>query len=132
MTLQLARSGRLEALAQRNSDRILVKPARHRSDIVLPEEGTVAAYLIDALGQGSSVEQIEAETGWSKSSVMINLYRVAKKSGIGIRRRNDVMHLLVPRGAENVYPRKQISRAEKERLENAVHPARFPLSMRSN
>lgn len=107
MTLELARSGRIAALKQLNADRILVRPARHKSDVVLPEEGTVAAYLIDALGQGSSVEQIEAETGWSKSMVIVNLYKVAKKSGVGIRRRNDVMHLLVPKGAENVYPRKQ-------------------------
>ncbi|WP_299916270.1 hypothetical protein [uncultured Roseobacter sp.] len=110
MTLQLARSGRITALSHRNSDRILVRPARHRADVMLPEEGTVAAYLIDALGQGSTSDQIESETGWSKPTVLINLYRVAKKSGVGIRRRNDVMHLLLPKGAENVYPRKQVTR----------------------
>lgn len=109
MTLELARSGRVAALKQLNADRILVRPARHKSDVILPEDGTVAAYLIDALGQGSSVEQIKAETGWTKSMVIVNLYKVAKKSGVGIRRRNDVMHLLVPKGAENVYPRKQAS-----------------------
>lgn len=107
MTLELARSGRIAALAHLNSDRILVKPARHKADVALPEDGTVAAYLIDALGQGSSVEQIVAETGWTKSMVIVNLYKVAKKSGVGIRRRDEVMHLLVPKGAENVYPRKQ-------------------------
>ena len=125
MTLELARSGRIAALAQLNSDRILVRPARHKSDVVLPEEGTVAAYLIDALGQGSSVAQIEAETGWSKPMVIVNLYKVAKKSGIGIRRRNEVMHLLVPRGAENVYPRKQAARPRSEsdnHVGNAVMP----------
>ncbi|WP_195821163.1 hypothetical protein [Roseobacter sp. MH60115] len=108
MTLERARSGRIAALAHLNSDRILVKPANHKGDVALPEDGTVAAYLIDALGQGSSVEQIVAETGWSKSMVIVNLYKVAKKSGVGIRRRNAVMHLLVPQGAENVYPRKQV------------------------
>ncbi|MGC3939837.1 hypothetical protein ACOTTU_18675 [Roseobacter sp. EG26] len=114
MTLQLARSGRIAALSHRNSDRILVKPARHKSDVVLPDEGTVAAFLIDALGQGSSVEQIISETGWSKSTVLINLYKVAKKSGVGIHRRREVLHLLVPKGAENVYPRKQAVRPPRD------------------
>ncbi|MBW4707011.1 hypothetical protein KX928_04335 [Roseobacter sp. YSTF-M11] len=114
MTLELARSGRIAALSHRNADRVLVRPARHKSDVTLPEEGTVAAYLIDALGQGSTVDQIVAETGWSKSTVLVNLYKVAKKSGIGIRRRQDTLHLLVPRGAENVYPRKHAVRRPVE------------------
>lgn len=110
MTLEIARSRRIAALAHVNADRVLVRPARHEGDVVLPENGTVAAYLIDALGHGSSVTQIKTETGWSKPTVMVNLYRVAKKSGVGIHRRNNVMHLVVPKGAENVYPRKEVAR----------------------
>ncbi len=129
MTLELARSGRVAALTHLNSDRILVKPARHKADVVLPEEGTVAAYLIDALGQGSSVDQIVAETGWTKSMVIVNLYKVAKKSGVGIRRRNEVMHLLVPKGAENVYPRKQAARSTNDSRNHVGKPLTAPFRM---
>lgn len=126
MTLERARSGRIAALAHLNSDRILVKPANHKGDVTLPEDGTVAAYLIDALGQGSSVEQIVAETGWSKSMVIVNLYKVAKKSGMGIWRRNAVMHLLVPQGAENVYPRKQVMQTVGDESKRVGKPHTVP------
>ncbi|MFK7881554.1 hypothetical protein [Roseobacter sp.] len=112
MTLQLAQSRRVKALSQRNADRILVHPARYKSDVVLPDESTAAGYLINALDQGTSLSEIEAETGWSKATVMINLYKVAKKSGVGIHRRSDIMYLMLPEGAEGIHPSKQIIRNE--------------------
>jgi hypothetical protein len=108
MTLHLAKTRRLQALNQRADNRILVKPAIHHSQVRLPDEGTVAAYLIDSLGRGVTVEQLEAETGWSKSTVIVNLYKVAKKSGVGIRRREDRMHLVLPEGSGHIYPRARV------------------------
>lgn len=107
MNLQVARTGRLNALENSNLDRVLVAPAKHRTDIRLPDEGTVAAYLIDALGEDSTPEQIQAETGWSKSTVMVNLFKVAKKSGVGILRRNGKLSLLLPNNARDIYPRQR-------------------------
>ena len=108
MTMDLARTRRLQALNKKSADRILVKPAAHYSQVRLPDEGTVADYLIDALGHGCTAEQLEAETGWSKSTVVVNLYKVAKKSGVGIRRREDMMHLVLPEKSGHIYPRPKI------------------------
>ena len=112
MTLQLAKQRRIEALTKAGSDRILVKPAEHASHVHLPEEGTVADYLLEALGHGCDVEQLESETGWSRSTVIVNLYRVAKKSGVGIRRRADTLHLMLPKGAKHMYPRPRVVATE--------------------
>ncbi|MFK7744715.1 MAG: hypothetical protein AB8B47_06665 [Roseobacter sp.] len=108
MTLEMARTRRLEALNKRSSDRILVKAAEHHSQVKLPDEGTVAAYLIDALNRGCDVAQLETETGWSKSTVVVNLYKVAKKSGVGIRRSADTLHLVLPEGSSRVYPHARV------------------------
>jgi hypothetical protein len=122
MTLHIAKSRRLVALRTRNQDRVLVTPARHGSDVALPEEGTVAAYLIDALGQGSTVEQIQCETGWSKATAMVNLYKVAKKSGVGIQRKENELHLILPEGAKNIYPRQKVIYSGRSRGFEATGP----------
>lgn len=108
MTLDLAKQRRLRALNDKSADRVMVKPAAHHSQVVLPDTGTVAAYLFDALARGCGVEELEAETGWSKSTVMVNLYKIAKKTVVGIRRRGDQMHLLLPEGASRVFPNAKV------------------------
>lgn len=112
MTIQLAKRRRLEALTKCRNDRMLVKPAEHASHVKLPDEGTVADYLLEALGHGCQVEQLSQETGWSKSTVLVNLYKVAKKSGIGIRRRSETLHLVLPQGAKHMYPRPRVVATE--------------------
>ena len=108
MTLQLARTRRLDALNNRFTDRMIVDPADHSSQVKLPAQDTVAGYLIEALGHGCQLEQLEAETGWSKSNVLINLYKVAKKSGVGIRRSGSKLHLVLPEGSSHIYPRPKV------------------------
>lgn len=108
MTVQLAKARRLTALNHRNTDRMLVAPAAHTSQVDLPDDGTVAAYLIDALGHGCCLDDLETETGWSKSTVIINLYKVAKKSGVGIHRRAKELHLVLPEGSDHIYPRTKV------------------------
>lgn len=103
MTLNLAKARRLEALDNRNVDRILVKPAAHHSQVKMPDEGTVADYLIEALRHGTDLGELASETGWSKSTVLVNLYTVAKKTGVGIRRREDVLRMVLPKGCEQDY-----------------------------
>lgn len=112
MTLQTAKHRRVQALTKAHADRILVKPADHHSCVHLPEEGTVADYLLEALGHGCQVEELEAETGWSKSTVLVNLYKVAKKTGVGIRRRANTLHLILPEGAKHMYPRPRVVATE--------------------
>ncbi|MEM1073778.1 MAG: hypothetical protein AAGI36_04960 [Pseudomonadota bacterium] len=108
MTLELARTRRIEALNNSNKDRVLVRPALHHSQVKMPEEGTLADYLIDALGHGADVDQVASETGWSRSTVVVNLYKVAKKSGVGIRRHDNTLHLVLPRGSGHIYPRPKV------------------------
>jgi hypothetical protein len=108
MSLKLARERRLEALKNRNEDRILVKPAVHRTQVKLPDPGTIADYLIDALRHGTDLGQLAAETGWSRSTVLVNLYKVAKKTGVGVRRSEDTLHLMLPRDAGNIFPRLRV------------------------
>ena len=98
MNLEHAKARRLAALSKCNSDRLLVSPVGHVSDLRLPQNETVAAYLIDALGVGCTIEQFAEQTEWSKARIMANLYKVAKKTGIGILRRNDRLHIVWPEG----------------------------------
>lgn len=107
MNLRIAQNGRLKALTKLNGDRVLVAAAKRRSDLRLPDQGTVAAYLIDAISDNSSVAQIESETGWSKATVMVNLFKVAKRSGVGIRRENGKLSLILPADARDIYPRQR-------------------------
>ena len=104
MDLQLAKSRRLEALNQTNADRLLVAPAKHMSDLRLPKEGSIADHMIKVLGEGFTVEQFAEEMEWSKSRIMVNLYQVAKKTGIGIQRQNQILHLVMPEGASDKSP----------------------------
>jgi hypothetical protein len=113
MNLHLAKMRRLAALRNREADRVLVAPAKHKSDLRLPDEGTAADYLVMALVAGVTVSQIMAETGWSKPTVMVNLYKVAKKTGIGIRRRNESLYIILPEDAGSLYRRqKDVTRRE--------------------
>ncbi|MGD9294748.1 MAG: hypothetical protein PVI41_07690 [Roseobacter sp.] len=112
MTLKMAKDRRVRALTARCEDRILVKPAAHHSQVQLPADGTAAAYLIDSLVRGCRAEQLALETGWSKSTVMVNIYKVAKKCGVGVRRRDDTMHLVLPEGSSRIYPRAKIVASE--------------------
>ena len=115
MTLELAKQRRLEALNKSRRDRILVKPAAHHTDVALPALGTVADYLLESLGHGCRVAQLQRETGWSRSSVLVNLFKMAKKSGIGIRRKADTLYLVLPEGAKHMYPRPRIVATESAR-----------------
>ena len=48
------------------------------------------------------------EPGDRTYTVMINLYKVAKKSGVGIRRNAEMLHLILPQGAGRLYPRAKV------------------------
>lgn len=102
MTLALARNRRIDALNKCKADRILVAPAAHVSQVKLPYEGTVAEWLMEALSCGATVDQLAEQTGWSSSTVLINLYRVAKKSGVGIRREHDSLHMIMPEDFDEI------------------------------
>jgi hypothetical protein len=120
MTLQIAKLRRLEALKNRCRDRVLVEPAEHYSQINLPVEGTAADYLIGALGHGTDVAQLSAETGWSEATVISNVYKVAKKTGVGVRRENNRLYLVLPHGAGRIYPRsKVVSEPDTVEIESA-------------
>ncbi len=110
MTFNLAKARRLEALNTGNFDQILVKPAAHYSLVKMPDEGTVAEYLIEALLYGADLGELASETGWSRSTVLVNLYKVAKKTGVGIRRREDVLRIILPKGSQQAeFKRKIVS-----------------------
>ena len=100
MDLQQAMSRRLTALEHSNSDKILVSPAHHAAEMCLPAEGTVAAVIISALSKGVAAKQFATEAGWSRSLTMVNLFKVAKKTGIGIERRNGTLFAVWPDGYE--------------------------------
>ena len=88
----------------------LAKPIFGPKDRVhLSVSGDITVYEVTyTLNEEGAAEEIEAETGWSKSTVMINLYKVAKKSGVGILRSNDMLHLMMPPGASRDYPRAKV------------------------
>ncbi|WP_298841199.1 hypothetical protein [uncultured Roseobacter sp.] len=100
MNAELARNRRLEALSKRKADRVLVQPRRYASEMNPPEEGTISAWLIGALIHGVTSQEIEEKTGWSRSTALVNLYQVAKRAGVGIRRQSEKLHIILPEGAE--------------------------------
>ena len=96
MNLQHVKQRRLVALKKCKSDRVLVSPAPHKSDLCMPPAETVASYLIEALRAGFTIEQFTSETGWTKPRIMTNLYKVAKKTGVGIQRRSERLFIVWP------------------------------------
>ena len=96
MTIRIANARRLRALRSLEADKVLIKPARHKSDLVRSKEGTVGAYLFDALAKGPTLEQIQLETMWTKSTAMAYLYRMAKRSGVGILRQSGRYFMILP------------------------------------
>ena len=108
MTLQIAKSCRVEALKNCCQDRVLIEPAEHQSQINLPMEGTVADFLLGALAHGANVVQLSAETGWSKATVFSNIYKLSKKTGVGVRRKDNGLYLVLPQGADRIYPRSKV------------------------
>ena len=128
MTLQIAKHRRVQALIGTRDDRVLVKPADHHSRVKLPDEGTVADYLLEALGHGCRIEELEMETGWSKSTVLVNLYKLAKKSGVGIRRRANTLHLILPEGAKHMYPRPRVVATESTSPLNGNYTVITPMA----
>lgn len=101
MSLQIAKTRRLAALEKCNSDRMLVSPADKEADLKLPEPQTTAADLIDALKKGVTTEELCVEMDWPKARLMTNLYRVAKKTGIGVERRDSQLHIVWPECADD-------------------------------
>lgn len=100
MSLHLAKARRLEALKTRNHDRVLVKPAARHSDVKEPDAGTVAYFLFEELRRGTTITQLANETGWSRSTILVNLYKVAKKTGVGLKRHDDELNMILPSGFE--------------------------------
>lgn len=98
MNLEHAKSRRLAALEKRECDRLLVAPAHHESDVHLPDEGSVALTIINALSSGLTAEQFATQAGWSRSRTMVNLFKVAKRTGVGIERRDGRLFAVWPDG----------------------------------
>ena len=98
MNIEIAKSRRLAALENRNADRLLVSPAGTQSELDMPTEGSIAQVMITTLSGGMTAEQFALEAGWSRSRTMVNLYKVAKKSGIGIERRDGKLFAVWPEG----------------------------------
>ena len=104
MTLNLAKARRLEALDNRNVDRILVKPAAHHSQVKMPDEGTVADYLIEALRHGTDLGELASETGWSKSHCAGQpVYGSQKKPVLGFAVVKMYFRMVLPKGCEQDY-----------------------------
>lgn len=102
MTKSLAKALRLERAKNSDDHGVVAQPAILSSQVKAPERGTVADYLFNALLQGASLTQLSSETGWSESTVLVNLRIVAKKTGIGIYRREDRLSLILPKGRDTL------------------------------
>ncbi len=64
----------------------------------MPTDGSVAQLMISALSDGLTVEQFVVETEWSRFRAMVNLFKVAKKTGVGIERRDGKLFAVWPDG----------------------------------
>jgi hypothetical protein len=122
MTLKLALDGRTRALALRKADRILVKPAAHLTDVVLPVKGSLDAGLLMVLHRGVSVERLAGKSGWSPSEVMVQVFRIVKRARLGIERRGGELFLLYPETGMSSSSQGEELREAVKRYRTSDHP----------
>lgn len=96
MSLQLARDGRARALALRQADRTLIKPATSLTDVILPKKGSLDAGLLMVLHRGVSVERLMGKSGWSAPEVMAHVFKIVKRARLGLERRGGELYLVYP------------------------------------
>lgn len=84
-------------------DRVLVPPTTDLSNVRPIREGTKRHAMVQALLKGCTLDQLATATGWRRDVASSALYVDLKAAGLGVRRENGILHLMLPEGS-NVLP----------------------------
>ncbi|WP_116131820.1 hypothetical protein [Tropicimonas sp. IMCC34043] len=85
------------------ADRVLVEPTTDLSNVRPIREGTKRHAMVQALLNGCTLDQLATATGWKRDVASAAIYTDLKAAGLGVRRENGVLHLMLPKGS-NVVP----------------------------
>lgn len=93
----------LPKTARVSEDRVLVAPTSDLSNLRPIREGTKRHAMVEALLKGCTLDQLATATGWRRDVASSALYVDLKAAGLGVRRENGILFLMLPVGS-NVVP----------------------------
>lgn len=94
-------------------DRVLVAPTTDLSNVRPIREGTKRHAMVQALLKGCTLDQLAEATGWKRDVASAAIYTDLKAAGLGVRRENGVLHLMLPKGSNVVPLRPAAATADK-------------------
>lgn len=94
-------------------DRVIVEPATDLSNVKPIREGTKRHAMVQALLKGCTLDELATATGWSRDVTSSAIYTDMRAAGLGVRRENGVLHLMLPKGSNVVPLRKPAAPADK-------------------
>lgn len=98
-------------------DRVLVEPTTDLSNVRPIREGTKRHAMVQALLKGCTLDQLVEATGWRRDVASSALYVDLKAAGLGVRRENGILHLILPEGS-NVVPLRPVAQNTTEKAAN--------------
>lgn len=98
-------------------DRVLVAPTTDLSNVRPIREGTKRHAMVQALLKGCTLDQLAEATGWRRDVASSALYVDLKAAGLGVRRENGILHLILPEGS-NVVPLRPVAQNTTEKAAN--------------
>ena len=93
-------------------DRVLVEPTSDPANLRPIREGTKRHAMVQALLKGCTLDQLATATGWKRDVASAAIYTDLKAAGLGVRRENGVLHLMLPTGSKVVPLRKPAAQAD--------------------
>lgn len=94
-------------------DRVLVEPTTDLSNVRPIREGTKRHAMVQALLNGCTLDQLATATGWKRDVAGAAIYTDLKAAGLGVRRANGILHLMLPKGSNVVPLRPAAATADK-------------------
>lgn len=94
-------------------DRVLVEPTTDLSNVRPIREGTKRHAMIQALLKGCTLDQLAEATGWKRDVAGAAIYTDLKAAGLGVRRENGLLILMLPNGSNVVPLRPAAATADK-------------------
>ncbi|MBK8458234.1 MAG: hypothetical protein IPL47_14965 [Phyllobacteriaceae bacterium] len=94
-------------------DRVLVEPTSDLSNVRPIREGTKRHAMVQALLKGCTLDQLATATGWKRDVAGAAIYTDLKAAGLGVRRENGLLILMLPNGSNVVPLRPAAANADK-------------------
>ena len=94
-------------------DRVLVEPTTDLSNVRPIREGTKRHAMVEALLKGCTLDQLAEATGWKRDVAGAAIYTDLKAAGLGVRRENGLLILMLPNGSNVVPLRPAATTADK-------------------